>query len=359
MLVRFAAIAAVALALAIAPVSAENAPPTDPKPVDKKAEEEALKARIVEILTKVKASDASELPIEDWNKIRDGAEAELFALGPVSIQFLLPYLDLATLKGILGKTDPEFAGRIKAVLKKLGWISPEMEAELKELMGKLRKKEVVPQEDSPRFRELGNYAVVALDQELRLHPLQIIREKICEILGDMGSAGILSAVDTLLFAISDPEPAVRLQAFRALSLTAREEDHFKELDERLVKLGAYELIVCHLAGDSDARIRLRAATVLGWMEAVNTAEALFAVLSSEKEENIVSEAVWALEMISAVETKSGEEWKARLARINEWWAKKKDSLPKQIKPGKPKIREKTKETDGEKKEGGKDEKKAG
>ncbi len=344
---RFTAVMFILLALACAGVLAEEAP-VQPKPDDKKAEEDALKAKIVEILAKVKGSYAPELPIEEWNKIRDGAEAELLALGEKAIPFLLPYLDYQVLKQVLEKTDTEFAGRISGVLKKLGWVSPEMIAELKELMEKLAKKEVVPQEDGPRFRELGAYAAKALDAELRKNPEQLIREKICEILGDMGGVGILAAVDPLLYAAADPEPAVRLQAFRALAATAKEEDHFKALDELMAKLGAYEIVVSHLTGDPDPRVRLRAATVLGWMEAVNAAEVLMSVLTTEKEENVVSEAVWALETTAGLEVKSSDPWKARVAKVNEWWAKKKDSYPKQIKPVKPVIREKPKE---EKKDG--------
>jgi HEAT repeat protein len=252
-------------------------------------------------------------------------------------------MDSGKLKEILGKTDTEFASRVKSVLMKLGWISPEMKAALKELMGKLAKGKIVPKEDSPRFMELGDYAVKALDAELRKDPKQLIREKILEILGYMGNVGILSAVSPLLYAVSDPEPAVRLQALLALAKTAEDDKNFKQLDAMLVKAGAYQVLANHLSGDGDARVRLRAATVLGWME-VREAASLLMKAIGDKTESVGSESVWALQMISRVEVKEGESWSRQVENLKAWWAKKSKSLPKQLKPAKPFIRAKKKGT---------------
>lgn len=309
-----------------------------------KTEEEILKGKILEILAKVKGSYADELPSEEWDRIRDGAEKELLELGPEAIPHLLPYMDPAKLKeDVLGKTDTEFATRIKTVVKKLGWISPQMKAALELLMKKLRDKQIVPQEDSPRFMELGSYAAAALEKELEVQKNQSVREKICEILGSMGSAGILEVVEALLWAANDPEPPVRVQALRALALTARDDRNFKPLDRILKEKKAYPLLVNHLAKDPDRRVRLRAATVLGWMEAPGAAEALYNVMNLDKEPSVTSEAAWALQMISGVDADSDEKWDVTMGKLRAWWRKKKASLPPQIKPAEPAIRSKKKD----------------
>jgi hypothetical protein len=330
-------------------------------PEKKKTEEELLLEKIVEIITRVKGSYEPELPIEQWNKIRDGARDELLKLGAdlskekkdKLIAALLPFANEAKLKEILGKTDPEFASRVKKVCLELGWISPEMRESLKILLEKLRKDKIVPAEDGPSFTELGAFGAEALDAEFKKTRKQSIREKICEILGHLGNVGILGVVPTLLYATGDPEAPVRIQALRALKKTAEDDDNFKKMDKILTANKGYQILANHLAYDPDSTARLRSATVLGWMEAIQCTQVLYDVwhkkYNSAEEEKVTAEAVWALGYVSGVEYKEDEKWPDFERKVEAWYAKNKATLKKQMKPAKPAIRPKKKPKDGGKK----------
>ena len=316
-----------------------------------KTELEILQEKVKAILVKLTASFADEIPSEDFHRIRDGVETELLALGAKAIPVLLPYTNPAKLKEVLGKTDTEFSSRIKTLVKKLGWVSPEMKATLQLLMAKLRNKKGVPQEDSPRFAELGDYAAQALFAEMKVNRLASVRERICEILGSMGSAGILTVVDALLHGARDTEVPVRVRAFRALVLTARDENNFKPLDKIFGQKKAYQRFVNHLAFDPDLQVRLHAATVLGWMETPQATQALYAIVVRDANPSLSSESAWALLGISGIDSPEGEKWELTKAKLKAWWAKKKGTLRAQIVPAKPAIRVKPKTPDkGDKKD---------